>query len=304
MIVPRATVRYDLEKGPPWSRDYAAFSSGGGVDRAFHPAWNARLNPAEAGATVIDFLCPNGHRIRCPADQAGQVAKCPRCGVKFRVPSAEETETDESNQTGSDVSSAELVSGAPGGSSDSQPRVPPREPQIEFLCPNGHHLHGPASLQGRPGACPECGSRFRIPVVDEAQEGSGSGQITPHVPAAGETGSKTAKLAQAAPSGTAGPPSSGAGQTPFQAAHAAAAGHAAPSSKIVLQGPPSCARRPPQAIRWPNSWPSFGRPKARKARSSCASRAAIRSRPTPMSRDSPAARTAFSAPRRPKATGR
>jgi hypothetical protein len=45
---------------------------------------------------------------------------------------------------------------------------PPKEPQIEFLCPQGHHLHGPASLQGRPGECPECGSRFRIPTLEEA----------------------------------------------------------------------------------------------------------------------------------------
>jgi hypothetical protein len=34
---------------------------------------------------------------------------------------------------------------------------------IEFLCPNGHRLNGPVSLQGRPGECPECGSRFRVP---------------------------------------------------------------------------------------------------------------------------------------------
>lgn len=45
-----------------------------------------------------------------------------------------------------------------------------REPQIEFLCPNGHRLHGPASLQGRLGQCPDCGSRFRIPVYDEGDD--------------------------------------------------------------------------------------------------------------------------------------
>jgi hypothetical protein len=43
----------------------------------------------------------------------------------------------------------------------------PKEPQIEFLCPTGHRLHGPASLQGRPGECPECGSRFRIPSYED-----------------------------------------------------------------------------------------------------------------------------------------
>jgi hypothetical protein len=36
---------------------------------------------------VIEFLCPNNHKIRCPDDQAGRAAKCPKCGVKFLIPS-------------------------------------------------------------------------------------------------------------------------------------------------------------------------------------------------------------------------
>lgn len=46
-------------------------------------------------------------------------------------------------------------------------RAAAKEPEIEFLCPNGHRLHGPASLQGRPGECPDCGSRFRIPTYED-----------------------------------------------------------------------------------------------------------------------------------------
>lgn len=38
------------------------------------------------GVYVIEFLCPNNHRIRCPDDQAGHAAKCPKCGVKFLIP--------------------------------------------------------------------------------------------------------------------------------------------------------------------------------------------------------------------------
>ena len=36
---------------------------------------------------MIEFLCPNNHKIRCPDDQAGRAAKCPKCGVKFLIPS-------------------------------------------------------------------------------------------------------------------------------------------------------------------------------------------------------------------------
>jgi hypothetical protein len=41
---------------------------------------------------------------------------------------------------------------------------------IVFLCPNGHRLNGPKSLQGRAGQCPHCGEKFRIPSYDEPEE--------------------------------------------------------------------------------------------------------------------------------------
>lgn len=110
---------------------------------------------------MIEFLCPNGHRIRCPEERAGQPAKCPKCGVKFRVPDLASEETSDE-----DASTAGQANGAVAG------RTPAAtaEQQIEFLCPNGHRLHGPASLQGRPGQCPECGSRFRIPSYEDVPD--------------------------------------------------------------------------------------------------------------------------------------
>lgn len=121
---------------------------------------------------MIEFLCPQGHRIRCPDEQAGRAAKCPRCGIKFRIPSPEDASApaaaDEkapaAESTGSSVAS-------PSASGVGRSAAAPKEEQIEFLCPNGHHLHGPASLQGKPGECPECGSRFRIPLLDEMSVG-------------------------------------------------------------------------------------------------------------------------------------
>jgi hypothetical protein len=121
---------------------------------------------------TIQFLCPSGHKIRCPDEQAGRAAKCPKCGVKFRIPELSELEVSDSD---SDVSPPELES-------TEETDVRTAEGEIEFLCPNGHRLHGPASLQGRPGQCPECGSKFRIPsydeVPDEEEEESEQQQIS------------------------------------------------------------------------------------------------------------------------------
>jgi hypothetical protein len=98
---------------------------------------------------AITFLCPNGHKLSCPDDRAGRGARCPECGVAFRVPepvTPSAAETPE-NEDGPEVS------------------VPPG--QIMFLCPNGHRLFGPPSLIGRPGKCPHCDIKFLIPWPDE-----------------------------------------------------------------------------------------------------------------------------------------
>ncbi len=118
---------------------------------------------------MIEFLCPEGHRIRCPKERAGRPAKCPKCGVSFRIPTIEELGVGESAVADASLASQEVNDATPAspGLSGKQAAAPSKERQIEFLCPNGHHLHGPASLQGRAGECPECGSRFRIPIIDE-----------------------------------------------------------------------------------------------------------------------------------------
>lgn len=123
---------------------------------------------------MIEFLCPNGHRIHCPEEQAGRAAKCPRCGVKFRVPETPAAGSEDAADSESGASRPELTdSGVSEAPPEGGVRPASREPQIEFLCPNGHRLHGSASLQGRPGECPECGSRFRIPIYDDVSEEEG-----------------------------------------------------------------------------------------------------------------------------------
>ncbi len=135
---------------------------------------------------MIEFLCPNGHRIRCQAEQAGRAAKCPRCGVKFRVPDPADLQASEAVGSDSTVSRPEFTdSGLSGKKLPAPGESEPKEPQIEFLCPNGHRLHGPASLQGKPGECPECGSRFRIPTYEdvsaeeEAEREISLGRVSP-----------------------------------------------------------------------------------------------------------------------------
>jgi hypothetical protein len=87
--------------------------------------------------------------------------------VKFRIPEGAPVESEAAGAD-STVSKPEFSDPA---LSDKKPPTAATAPQprgqIEFLCPNGHRLHGPASLQGKPGQCPDCGSRFRIPIYDE-----------------------------------------------------------------------------------------------------------------------------------------
>lgn len=98
---------------------------------------------------MIEFLCPNGHRIRCSEDRAGKPAKCPKCSVKFLIPTLEEIRAAQTGEPGAHASFSRDRS------------------RIQFLCPNGHRLFGSTELQGRPGQCPECGVRFRIPIIEE-----------------------------------------------------------------------------------------------------------------------------------------
>lgn len=117
---------------------------------------------------MIEFLCPNGHKVHCSENRAGQAAKCPRCGVPFRIPTVEEVR-------GTDMAESASGSSVPVGcgSAVESPAsgvglgAATAADQVEFLCPNDHLLHGPVSLQGRPGRCPICGSRFRIPDYEE-----------------------------------------------------------------------------------------------------------------------------------------
>jgi len=139
---------------------------------------------------MIEFLCPNGHKIRCQAAQAGKPAKCPRCGVKFRVPDATDQNIPKLGDSDPSVSQPDFTdSSFTGKRTPNTGSNAAKAPDFEFLCPNGHRLHGPASLQGRPGECPDCGSRFRIPTYEDIPAGEETEQEIGLGPADGREGS-------------------------------------------------------------------------------------------------------------------
>jgi hypothetical protein len=114
---------------------------------------------------LLEFLCPKGHKIHCPADRAGQAARCPKCGVKFIIP-----------ENPSSAPAAGAASPGGGAGSAINTGSGSAKGQIEFLCPNGHILHGARHLQGHAGQCPECGSRFVIPGDEDSGDQPARGE--------------------------------------------------------------------------------------------------------------------------------
>jgi hypothetical protein len=124
---------------------------------------------------VIKFLCPNGHQLNAPENMAGKKGKCPKCQSAFVVPTLEEVAAAETEEPPQPAPEAQL---APVGSNGNEPATIPAAGSgkglpggelFVFLCPNGHKLNGPPSLKGKPGQCPHCGARFRIPTDDEEE---------------------------------------------------------------------------------------------------------------------------------------
>lgn len=159
---------------------------------------------------TIEFICPNGHQLSAPVHLAGKASKCPKCGSKFLVPTLDElSEAGDSSESITQLATRpgpQVTAGSDGGShvtsdsgartattaaatpapsvggsgtsaaskSDAKRRAPAPLPpgMFVFLCPNNHKLNGPVSLKGKPGQCPHCGAKFRIPADDDQDEPS------------------------------------------------------------------------------------------------------------------------------------
>ncbi|MBN2580207.1 MAG: hypothetical protein JXB10_14555 [Pirellulales bacterium] len=105
---------------------------------------------------MFEFLCPNGHCIRCSETLVGKAAKCPKCGAKFRIPDPQDLSVR-----------YEQTAGAP------PPEVPTAEPDSNSgldwgLGSAGKERHTDSGLElaSLPPRQPDSGSMSRGPVPD------------------------------------------------------------------------------------------------------------------------------------------
>lgn len=122
---------------------------------------------------MIKFLCPNGHQLSAPENLAGKPGKCPKCNTAFVVPVPQEEEPQPETPAAEAPATAAAAAPAAGsspaiGMGSGKGKASSKEVFV-FLCPNGHKLNGPPSLKGKPGQCPHCGAKFRIPTDDDLE---------------------------------------------------------------------------------------------------------------------------------------
>lgn len=118
---------------------------------------------------MIKFLCPNGHQLSAPENLAGKPGKCPKCSTAFVVPTPEDEEPDEQVEPQSVTAAAGAPPASAGTIGMGSGKGKASAEAFVFLCPNGHKLNGPPSLKGKPGQCPHCGAKFRIPSDDDLE---------------------------------------------------------------------------------------------------------------------------------------
>jgi hypothetical protein len=120
--------------------------------------------------------------LTCPDSLAGKAGKCPHCQAKFRIPLPTAANTGPGS---SPNAAAEVAPAAPATATATEAPVPPKSAvrafdpdhdpapkndEIVFLCPEGHHLAGPATLAGEAEECPVCHTRFIVPNPDDIGE--------------------------------------------------------------------------------------------------------------------------------------
>lgn len=156
------------------------------------------LFPTENIPMQFEIPCPNGHTVRFSLKLAGRLCQCPKCSAKIPIPSLDELreslgddadpEVEEAfreaaeNQAKHEAAlKAKLAAKAAKEATEKEKPAVPEPPEnpvpvpeaeelIEFACPNGHQLSAALDQAGKPGTCPECGTRFLVPEADEDDE--------------------------------------------------------------------------------------------------------------------------------------
>lgn len=163
----------------------------------------------------FEILCPNGHTVRFSLKLAGRLCQCPKCSAKIPIPSLDELRESLGDEPDAEIEEAFRVAAenlakheaalkaklaaaaaekAKAEAAEKQkaaatsPVVPEEKPKdaapqgvavveelIEFACPNGHQLSATVDQAGKPGTCPECGTRFLVPEPDEDEDEEESG---------------------------------------------------------------------------------------------------------------------------------
>ena len=114
---------------------------------------------------MIQFLCPNGHKIHCSEDRAGKPAKCPKCGIKFRIPMRGDGGSGEDSANDGQTLQDEMASGSSPGTAGVVSGPATAENQIESSVPTTICSTVRPASKVNLVSVPRCrGSRFRISV--------------------------------------------------------------------------------------------------------------------------------------------
>lgn len=142
------------------------------------PEPGAPAAPAAApGMPVISTTKPKAAPKPAAAATAQAASAAPAAGAGSKAKVGEEPATAQpvAEPVAAATATAEVVAAPEQGSPqirsiDNAGDVEPGEGEIVFMCPEGHHLCGPASLVDHAGECPVCHTKFIVPSPEEMLE--------------------------------------------------------------------------------------------------------------------------------------
>jgi molecular chaperone DnaK (HSP70) len=134
-------------------------------------------NATHIGQCVVSDL-PPGLPAGTPIDVAFTYAEDGRLTVEAELPSVRRQASlvierasglsDEIMRQWQERIEMGTLPGTTNGEEEQSPQdQPAQQDHFTVICPNGHELSCPHSLQGKTGKCPKCGSRFVVPSLED-----------------------------------------------------------------------------------------------------------------------------------------